>query len=168
MPNFRLTDEETNTLVQSFMASSEVGPFETPPNIAEHLQDGQNVFTSFRCSICHVVGGVVPEGREPSELAPDLGMAQTRLRPEWILAWLQDPQKYQPGTRMPDFFPEAAVPSILNGDPALQVVALRNYIYSLGRGNQASIMTPEEAAWRDPILAGGEKPQEAAAPAGKK
>lgn len=167
MPNFRLTDEETNTLVQSFMNSSEVGPFESPPNIAAHLQDGQNLFNTFRCSICHVVGGVVPEGREPSELAPDLVMAQTRLRPEWILAWLQDPQKYQPGTRMPDFFPEAALPGILNGDPALQVIALRNYINSLGKGNQASILSPEEAAWRDPILASTSKPTDTGTPAGK-
>jgi hypothetical protein len=54
---------------------------------------------------------------------------------------------------MPDFFPEAAMPSVLNGDPQLQKEAIRNYIYSLGKGNQASIMSPEESAWFEPRIA---------------
>jgi mono/diheme cytochrome c family protein len=142
MPNFRLSDEETNTLVQYFNASASVGPFETTPDMAVHLSDGENLFHSFQCSLCHVVGGVVPQGKTSAELAPDLTMAKTRLRPEWIVKWLNDPQAQMPGTRMPDFFPEAALPGILNGSPEQQVVALRNYILSIGKGNQASISTP--------------------------
>jgi mono/diheme cytochrome c family protein len=153
MPNFRLTDEEANSLVQAFMAASQTGPFQSPPNISVHLSEGEHVFNTFRCSICHVVGGVIPEGRVSAELAPDLTLASTRLRPEWILKWLEDPLKLMPGTRMPDFFPEAALPTLLNGNPNLQKEAIRNYIFSLGRGNQASVLTPEERTWFEPRLA---------------
>ena len=153
MPNFRLSDEEANTLVQYFMAASKTGPFNSPPEFTKHLAEGQGVFTTFQCSTCHVVGGVVPPGRASADLAPDLTLSQTRLRADWILKWLEDPQKLQPGTRMPDFFPEAALPNVLNGDPHLQKEAIRNYIYSLGRGNQDSILSPEEAAWFEPSVA---------------
>ena len=90
-----------------------------------------------------VVGGVVPAGKSSADLAPDLTMSKTRLRPEWIIKWLQDPQALMPGTRMPDFFPEAAIPGVLGGNPDEQVVALRNYILSIGQGNQASIAAPQ-------------------------
>jgi mono/diheme cytochrome c family protein len=145
MPNFKLSDEETNTLVQYFMASADVGPFQTEPNIAAHLSEAETLFKSFQCSLCHVVGGVVPQGKTSADLAPDLTMAKTRLRPEWIVKWLQDPQALMPGTRMPDFFPEAALPGILNGSPDEQILALRNYLLSIGRGNQGSISPPNEA-----------------------
>ncbi|HET6267975.1 MAG TPA: c-type cytochrome, partial [Acidobacteriota bacterium] len=144
MPNFRLSDEEANTLVQSFMASASSAPFSTPPDIHQSLPEGQQLFTTFQCALCHVVGNKVPEGKTAADLAPNLTMAATRLRPEWILKWLNDPQKYQPGTRMPDFFPEAALPNLLGGDPDKQVEAIRNYLFSIGQGDQTSIETPEQ------------------------
>ena len=150
MPNFRLSDEEANTLVQYFTASAKVGPFEGDPDVNMHRAEGETLFTSYRCALCHVVGGVVPEGRESAELAPDLTMSAARLRPEWLLKWLENPQVYQPGTRMPDFFPEAALPNILEGNAELQKIAIRNYIFSLGKGAQASILSPQESAWQGP------------------
>jgi hypothetical protein len=122
------------------MAASKVGPFHAPPDINVHLSEGQQVFTTFQCSVCHVVGGQVPAGKTPADLAPDLTMTSTRLRPEWVVNWLQDPQKLLPGTRMPDFFPEAAIPTVLDGDELQQRIAIRNYLFSIGKGPQASIM----------------------------
>jgi hypothetical protein len=124
------------------MASANTGPFNEPPNINTHLSEGQTLFTTFQCSICHVVGGQIPPGRTAADLAPDLTMAGSRLRAEWIPKWLDDPQKLLPGTRMPDFFPEAAIPTILEGDSAKQREAIRNYLYSINRGAQASISAP--------------------------
>ena len=63
MPNFRMSDDEANTLVQFFMASSSVGPFNAESNVQEHNAEGQTLFTTYRCALCHVLGGVVPEGR---------------------------------------------------------------------------------------------------------
>ncbi len=142
MPNFRLTDEEANTLVQYFMASAGVGPFNEPPNINVHLSEGQQVFTTFQCSACHVIGTQVPEGKTAADLAPDLTMAGARLRADWIVKWLDDPQSLLPGSRMPDFFPEAAIPNVLNGDSEQQRIAIRNYLFSIGKGAQSSI-TPD-------------------------
>jgi len=139
MPNFRLSDEEANTLVQFFAASARVGPFNETPDISVHLSEGQQVFTTFQCASCHVVAGQAPEGKTAADLAPDLTMAGSRLRPDWIVKWLDDPQKLLPGTRMPDFFPEAAIPTVLNGDAEQQRIAIRNYLFSIGRGPQGSI-----------------------------
>jgi hypothetical protein len=33
-----------------------------------------------------------------------LSLAKSRLRPEWVEEWLRNPQGFQPGTRMPNFF----------------------------------------------------------------
>ena len=163
MPNFRLSDEEANTLVEFFMASGKVGPFHAPPNVSVHLNEGQQVFNTFQCSVCHVVGAQVPEGRTAADLAPDLTMTSTRLRPDWILKWLHDPQKLLPGTRMPDFFPEAAIPDVLGGNELEQRIAIRNYLFSIGRGPQASIM--EDFPFRLPEPQRTEEPAPATQPA---
>ena len=159
MPNFRLSDDEANTLVQFFMASAKTGPFNAAPDISVHLSEGEQVFKTFQCSSCHVVGGQSPEGKTAADLAPDLTMASSRLRADWIVKWLDDPQKLLPGTRMPDFFPEAAIPTILNGDSEQQRIALRNYLYSIGKGPQASISP--EIPFRNPGEQPEEKPAEA-------
>ena len=55
--------------------------------------------------------------------------------------WLADPQKVQPGTRMPTVFPvkaqENAFPEILGGDQAQQIEAMRSYLLTLGGGTAA-------------------------------
>jgi hypothetical protein len=65
-------------------------------------------------------------------------MAAHRLYPEWILEWLHDPQKLQPGTKMPSFYADPNVPDgppdILDGDDELQMRALRDYVISIGLG----------------------------------
>ena len=33
--------------------------------------------------------------------APNLAMSKDRLRAEWMVEWLRDPQKIMPGTKMP-------------------------------------------------------------------
>jgi hypothetical protein len=51
------------------------------------------------------------------------------------VTWLKDPQKVQPGTQMPSFFlDESSGPDdILGGDEQKQILALREYLFSLGR-----------------------------------
>ena len=77
-------------------------------------------------------------------------MANERLDPRWIVAWLRDPQALQPGTNMPSFYdfsddqPDGPE-DILGGDDEKQVVALRDYLLTLYKAN-------DEAA--EPGLAG--------------
>jgi hypothetical protein len=59
-------------------------------------------------------------------------MARQRLNPSWIIKWIQDPQKIQPGTKMPSFYP-GGPDDILDGKDDRQIEALRDYVMSLGR-----------------------------------
>ena len=74
-----------------------------------------------------------------SFLAPDLTLARERLKPDWMVQWLKDPQVLQPGTMMPTFFPEGQTPfhDILDGDTMKQIQAIKDYLL---------VFTPEEAA----------------------
>jgi hypothetical protein len=59
-------------------------------------------------------------------------MARQRLNPNWIIKWIQDPQKVQPGTKMPSFYP-GGPDNILGGKDDRQIEALKDYLISLGR-----------------------------------
>ena len=63
-------------------------------------------------------------------------MARQRLNPNWIVKWIQDPQKIQPGTKMPSFYP-GGPDNILAGKDDRQIEALRDYLISLGRPGPA-------------------------------
>jgi hypothetical protein len=78
--------------------------------------------------------------------APDLALARQRLNPDWIINWLKDPQKLQPGTKMPSFFP-GGPDDILGGKDDRQIEALRDYIMTLGRdGRPAAPPAPAPAS----------------------
>jgi hypothetical protein len=84
-----------------------------------------------------VVAGKLPN-QEPANMAPDLANVPGRIRADWLPVWLADPQRLQPGTRMPANFPanpeENGFPEILGGDQKKQIEAVRSYLLSLGRG----------------------------------
>ena len=44
-------------------------------------------------------------GVDRASLAPNLQMASTRLRHDWINDWIRRPDEWMPGTRMPTNFP---------------------------------------------------------------
>jgi hypothetical protein len=45
-------------------------------------------------------------GVDRASLAPNLQMAETRLRHDWINSWILRPDEWMPGTRMPTNFPK--------------------------------------------------------------
>jgi hypothetical protein len=67
-------------------------------------------------------------------------MASSRLKPEWIAQWLNDPQKLQPGTMMPLFFNEGKGPdeTIFEGKQSEHVKALQIYVWNLGGRKSSS------------------------------
>jgi mono/diheme cytochrome c family protein len=141
MPTFGLDDGETYTAVHYFQGLDEVGlPYVhlDPAAYAGANVDAGRVLASpdyLSCFSCHVRGDIFPEGEKDS-WAPDLAMAATRLRPDWILEWLHDPQKLLPGTKMPSFYADPenpdGPPDILGGDDDAQMRALRDYVISIG------------------------------------
>jgi cbb3-type cytochrome oxidase cytochrome c subunit len=145
MPTFHLTEHEAGVIGKYFSTLDKVDfPFisteiQTTP---ERLRAGADLFTKLECAKCHPTGSSVPAGRDPSELAPDLLLAQRRLRPDWVIRWLTDPQKVAPNTRMPTFWGiddktgqrKSQFPDILGGDPNAQMQAVRDHLFSLGGG----------------------------------
>ena len=145
MPTFKMTEDEATVLARYFAAlEKEEYPYEyiietkekyleereeEKPGyltMAEHLFNSKNV----NCASCHVRGDITPEG-EPADWAPDLSKARERLKPDWIVNWLLDPQLIQPGTKMPKFFREGGFQDIFPGTPEEQAVALKDLLMNL-------------------------------------
>lgn len=137
MPTFGLSDEHTTQLVNYFNGLSKVEqPFHYIDDRripAGHIEAAKTLTSAdyFNCFSCHVQGAKNPEGPKDG-WAPDLAMARQRLNPNWIIKWLKDPQKVQPGTKMPSFYP-GGPDNVLGGKEDLQIEALRDYLMSLGR-----------------------------------
>jgi mono/diheme cytochrome c family protein/predicted nucleic acid-binding Zn-ribbon protein len=148
MPTFGFSDEDANQLVSYFNGLSHVEipyAYVDDKTIPPERIEAANRMVSpdyFNCFSCHQQGEKKPEG--PVEgWAPDLNFARQRLNPNWIIKWLKDPQKVQPGTKMPSFYP-GGPDDILGGKEDLQIEALRDYLMTLGRG--AATPAPTAAA----------------------
>jgi mono/diheme cytochrome c family protein/predicted nuclease with TOPRIM domain len=135
MPTFGLNDEEVNQLIAYFQALEGMSEPFMEVNIEltrREVKAAEKLFSNdyLSCFSCHQVGRKKPEG-PPSGWAPDFLLAPDRLNPQWVFDWIADPQALQPGTRMPSFYPDAAPPDILDGDPNKQIEALRDYLMSI-------------------------------------
>ncbi len=137
MPTFGLKDDEVNTIIEYFQAIEGTSqPFAEIKNelTAVEIRGAELLFTNdyLSCFSCHQVGPKKPQG-PPSGWAPDFLLAPDRLNPDWVYDWIADPQKQQPGTRMPSFYPDAAPPNILDGDANKQIEALTDYLMNIRR-----------------------------------
>lgn len=137
MPTFSLSDQEANMLVAYLNGLSKVdipyAYFDERKVPREHPEAARVLVSKdyFNCFSCHQQGDRKPEGPQEG-WAPDLTMARSRLNPNWIIKWLQDPQKIQPGTKMPSFFP-GGPDNVLGGKDDRQIEALRDYIMLLDK-----------------------------------
>lgn len=164
MPDFRLSDEEALAVTEYLLTlnDSQAQPLEasdrftgtvTPANLeaAKRLMSEEY----FDCFSCHLYGDRRPEGSR-EEWAPDLSKVHSRLNPDWVARWLRDPSKIVPRTKMPTYFEDedSGPDDILDGDEAAQIVALRDYLMSRGRAQeapgyqQAKVEFPEVTAAR--------------------
>jgi cytochrome c551/c552 len=136
MPTFHFTDEQANTLVQGFMAMEGTQPFSTP---AEHqaspetLRIGDQLLVRLQCERCHIAAAAGT--MEASQLAPSFRLSGERLREDWIVDWLMDPQAITPGTQMPQFWPRddngnivTPLPDVLGGDAEAQMRTVAAYL----------------------------------------
>jgi len=137
MPDFRFTDEEALAVTEYLLTLKDPAiPSGSAAPLGKASRDalgaGERLLSKdyFDCLSCHQQGEKKPEGT-PDGWAPDLAFARARLKPEWIVQWLRDPQKVQAGTKMPSFFPGGPA-DILGGDEEKQIHALRDYLLNLG------------------------------------
>ncbi|HEY2379802.1 MAG TPA: c-type cytochrome [Terriglobia bacterium] len=148
MPTFHFTDEQAATIEKYFSALDKVEyPYvnteiETTP---DRLKIGAELFQKLSCQSCHPTSNVIPPGKTAADLAPNLQLAHQRLRPDWVLQWVADPQKIFPGTRMPAFFtpndkgiPVSPFPDILGGDVKAQIQAIRDHLFVTVGGAKAN------------------------------
>lgn len=142
MPTFNFRDDEIRKIVKYF-AVRDGAPFpyeyveeknkdyiaKKEEQVSGYLDSAKALFNSptVNCISCHIRGNILPDGN-PSDWAPDLSIAKDRLRPQWIKNWLSDPQKVQPGTKMPTFFSEGMYQELFPGKPEVQIKAIVDFL----------------------------------------
>jgi mono/diheme cytochrome c family protein len=139
MPTFHFSDEEIDKLTKYFLGLGnqeldmrDYKSFQPEPTL---LPTGKSLFTDLQCMKCHPTGAVGASPGGGQDLAPNLTRARDRLKPEWIVDWLADPNKIQEGTRMPTFWPDgqSPMPDVLGGDARKQMTSIRDYVMSMGQ-----------------------------------
>ena len=140
MPTFGLDDGRWNAIIDYFEATgNSIGSFRTYDHaeLTSMAAPGRDLFTVLQCQKCHVLGSI-PADQPTDSLAPDLRMTYERLKPEWVLDWLRNPGRIQPGTRMPQFWPTPPYPKSsfpqLGGDAETQMRAIRDHLMTLRGG----------------------------------
>jgi mono/diheme cytochrome c family protein len=80
----------------------------------------------FSCTKCHDMLGIASAGTR----GPELARVAERVNYDWYLRWMTDPQRLQPGTRMPTVFfgGKSTYTHILEGAPDRQRLALWQYL----------------------------------------
>jgi mono/diheme cytochrome c family protein len=133
MPSYHFSSEERNDVLSYFQGMAGQQTYVDLPATVDwepgEREAAVQLFNNLACTSCHA-GGFTKD--VPS--APNLHNAKKRLRPDWIEAWLLNPQEFVPGTVMPSFW-EGGVASettILGGDSKKQIRALRKYIQEVG------------------------------------
>ena len=119
---------------------------------AEVTEQGRHLVgaKALGCIKCHAFGG--EKGQSLGLI--DMTRMPRRLRHEWFLAYVEDPQRFRPGTRMPASWPngKSFFPDILDGSVAGQIEAVWRYV-------AAAKPRPPVGAGKNPIeLVPGERP----------
>jgi len=109
MPQYDFTDAEVGAIVHYFAAhDGEPWPFQPEERLAENLDMvaiGHQVYLeTVKCNLCHPAGDSMPTNSNQSAWAPNLALAQQRLKVDWVKRWLRNPQAIYPGTLMPNNF----------------------------------------------------------------
>jgi mono/diheme cytochrome c family protein len=128
---------------------------------------GEEFFLSLKCLACHVAGDPSVPGTTTEIKAPNFALTHKRLRYDWVVSWLQDPQALMPGTNMPQIFPGTSYTAQLPPDQKAemekkigstmeeQAKYLVDFLYTLGEQGK-TIIQP-----------GGAEPAPADQPAGQ-
>src|SRR6266850_1988334 len=89
--------------VRLFRLPQDQGLRGAPPPGRGDARRGEALVTQIGCLGCHAIARL--EKEEPTfrrRFGPNLDGIGSKARPEWIYAWLKDPKKYFPETRMPN------------------------------------------------------------------
>ena len=114
MPKFDLSDAELRALSAylSVQRVKAIAPSRISLSVVSShgkdqaaIDDGQTRFNQMFCVTCHSIA--VDRGGEVKVIGGDIGPELTKVgnkvKPEWLIAWLKDPQGYLEHTKMPRF-----------------------------------------------------------------
>jgi len=110
MPNFQLNDQDAADIASFLIAQSTPSAAETDSAKSaaaksagvDTATEAATLYGSSFCSSCHAVqneaGNLVG-----GNLGPELTRVGSKVNPEWLHRWLNNPGSYEPGTRMPHY-----------------------------------------------------------------
>ena len=114
MPQFRLNDQEVRAL-SAYLRSLRSGPpeparFDSRVVAAlekkpDTVDQGEVRFRQMFCTTCHSVA-VTRAGETRligGQIGPELTKVGSKVNPEWLVAWLRNPQAYMPYSLMPRY-----------------------------------------------------------------
>lgn len=131
MPQFG--DRQVGKLPEGFASLEGIEPDDVVRAVAptkDRVEAGRFLVGrgAFGCVTCHDIAGIVNSGTR----GPDLASMNQRVRYDWYRRWLEEPQRMQPGTRMPSSFVDGkSLVKLLDGDGDRQADAIWAYL-SLG------------------------------------
>ena len=114
MPKFRLSETELSALSAYLSAQKAklLPAYKISPAVVaawsknpELASQGELRFRQMFCSTCHSLA-VTRAGETKligGDIGPELSKAGSKVKPDWLIAWLRDPEGYLPHTRMPRY-----------------------------------------------------------------
>ncbi|HEY1065332.1 MAG TPA: hypothetical protein VGE52_04455, partial [Pirellulales bacterium] len=129
MPNFRKEHLDQIPAGLAALDGDTLAPSVEKPTIDKQLAEAGRTLVGvkgFGCTKCHDMLGTPSGGTR----GPDLSKVGERIRQDWYHRWMVDPQRIEPGTRMPTVFLNNAspYPAILGGAPDKQIDAIWQYL----------------------------------------
>jgi cytochrome c1 len=105
MPNFKLSDDDARDVSAFLIANSTPLAGDTATLSAKAAADpaaGASLYGESFCASCHAVqnaaGNVVG-----GDVGPELTRVGSKVKAEWLQAWLRNPRAYDSGTGMPHY-----------------------------------------------------------------
>jgi mono/diheme cytochrome c family protein len=114
MPKFRLNEPELRGLSAylSSLRSQSVAPYKFEPRVVaawekkpDLVDEGEVRFRQMFCTTCHALA-VTRAGETKligGDIGPELTKVGSKVNPDWLVAWLRDPQGYLPHAQMPRY-----------------------------------------------------------------
>lgn len=113
MPNPLLNEQEARVLTTYLLAHKDPAlerssvPIQSPEVDDQTVENGRRLYSEARCISCHAQNG------RGGTIGPEMTKVASKLTHRWLLSWLENPQRYLPKTRMPQFsFPEKDVRAV--------------------------------------------------------
>ena len=105
MPNFKLSDDDLRDISAFLIANSTPLPGDTLTVSAKAASDpsaGGSLYGESFCASCHAVQNAAGN-MVGGDIGPELTKVGTKVKPEWLQAWLRNPRVYDAETAMPHY-----------------------------------------------------------------